>query len=38
MLTSILLEPRNALVKQYQRMFELDGVELDHRRSNQRRR
>ena len=28
-LTSILLEPRNALVKQYQRMFELDGVELE---------
>ena len=28
-LTSILLEPRNAPVKQYQRMFELDGVELE---------
>ncbi len=28
-LTSILLEPRNALIKQYQRMFELDGVELE---------
>ena len=27
-LTSILTEPRNALVKQYQRMFEIDGVEL----------
>ena len=25
----ILTVPRNALVKQYQRMFELDGVELD---------
>jgi len=25
----ILTTPRNALVKQYQRMFELDGVELD---------
>ncbi len=28
-LVSILTEPRNALVKQYQRMFELDGVELE---------
>ncbi|QDO89359.1 ATP-dependent Clp protease ATP-binding subunit ClpX [Ornithinimicrobium ciconiae] len=28
-LTNILTEPRNALVKQYQRMFEIDGVELD---------
>ncbi|KAA6221897.1 MULTISPECIES: ATP-dependent Clp protease ATP-binding subunit ClpX [Streptomyces] len=28
-LLQILLEPRNALVKQYQRLFELDGVELD---------
>jgi len=28
-LTRILVEPRNALVKQYQRMFELDGVELE---------
>ena len=28
-LTRILIEPRNALVKQYQRMFELDGVELE---------
>ena len=28
-LTRILTEPRNALVKQYQRMFELDGVELE---------
>ncbi|MGR0317939.1 ATP-dependent Clp protease ATP-binding subunit ClpX [Agromyces sp. ZXT2-3] len=28
-LMEILTEPRNALVKQYQRMFELDGVQLD---------
>ncbi|MBK0418029.1 ATP-dependent Clp protease ATP-binding subunit ClpX [Leucobacter sp. CSA1] len=28
-LTRILVEPRNALVKQYQRMFELDGVGLE---------
>ncbi len=28
-LVSILSEPRNALVKQYQRMFEIDGVELE---------
>jgi ATP-dependent Clp protease ATP-binding subunit ClpX len=28
-LVQILTEPRNALVKQYQRLFELDGVELD---------
>ncbi|WP_435299769.1 ATP-dependent Clp protease ATP-binding subunit ClpX [Timonella sp. A28] len=28
-LMSILTEPRNALVKQYQKMFELDGVELE---------
>jgi ATP-dependent Clp protease ATP-binding subunit ClpX len=28
-LVDILTEPRNALVKQYQRMFEYDGVELD---------
>ena len=28
-LTNILTEPRNALVKQYQRMFEIDGVELE---------
>ena len=28
-LTSILREPRNALIKQYQRMFELDGVDLE---------
>ncbi|GAB2807189.1 ATP-dependent Clp protease ATP-binding subunit ClpX [Streptomyces sp. NPDC054796] len=28
-LLQILTEPRNALVKQYQRLFELDGVELD---------
>ncbi|GAA2337883.1 MULTISPECIES: ATP-dependent Clp protease ATP-binding subunit ClpX [Streptomyces] len=27
-LLQILVEPRNALVKQYQRLFELDGVEL----------
>jgi ATP-dependent Clp protease ATP-binding subunit ClpX len=27
-LTRILTEPRNALIKQYQRLFELDGVEL----------
>ncbi|MEV0387370.1 ATP-dependent Clp protease ATP-binding subunit ClpX [Nonomuraea sp. NPDC050643] len=28
-LTRMLTEPRNALVKQYQRLFELDGVELE---------
>ena len=28
-LMQILTEPRNALVRQYQRMFELDGVELE---------
>ncbi|GIG29188.1 ATP-dependent Clp protease ATP-binding subunit ClpX [Cellulomonas marina] len=28
-LVRILTEPRNALVKQYQRMFEIDGVELE---------
>jgi ATP-dependent Clp protease ATP-binding subunit ClpX len=28
-LVAILTEPRNALVKQYQRMFEIDGVELE---------
>lgn len=28
-LISILTEPKNALVKQYRRLFELDGVELD---------
>ncbi|MBK8434989.1 MAG: ATP-dependent Clp protease ATP-binding subunit ClpX [Austwickia sp.] len=28
-LVAILVEPRNALVKQYQRMFEIDGVELE---------
>lgn len=28
-LTRILTEPRNALIKQYQRLFELDGVELE---------
>jgi ATP-dependent Clp protease ATP-binding subunit ClpX len=28
-LTRILTEPRNALVKQYQRMFEIDGVDLE---------
>ena len=28
-LIQILTEPQNALVKQYQRLFELDGVELE---------
>ncbi|MPM50323.1 ATP-dependent Clp protease ATP-binding subunit ClpX [bioreactor metagenome] len=28
-LVRILVEPRNALVRQYQRLFELDGVDLD---------
>jgi ATP-dependent Clp protease ATP-binding subunit ClpX len=28
-LVRILTEPRNALVRQYQRLFELDGVELE---------
>ena len=28
-LVQILTEPRNALVRQYQRLFEIDGVELD---------
>lgn len=28
-LVQILTEPRNALIKQYQRLFELDGVELE---------
>jgi ATP-dependent Clp protease ATP-binding subunit ClpX len=28
-LMQILTEPKNALVRQYQRMFELDGVELE---------
>ena len=28
-LVSILSEPKNALVKQYQRLMELDGIELD---------
>ncbi|WP_035053896.1 ATP-dependent Clp protease ATP-binding subunit ClpX [Andreprevotia chitinilytica] len=28
-LVSILTEPKNALVKQYQRLFEMEGVELD---------
>ncbi|MCS6712284.1 ATP-dependent Clp protease ATP-binding subunit ClpX [Brachybacterium sp. EF45031] len=32
-LIRILTEPRNALTKQYQRMFALDGVELDFERS-----
>ncbi|MEY8656308.1 ATP-dependent Clp protease ATP-binding subunit ClpX [Brachybacterium paraconglomeratum] len=32
-LISILTEPRNALVKQYRKMFALDGVELDFERS-----
>ncbi|WP_291279876.1 ATP-dependent Clp protease ATP-binding subunit ClpX [Galactobacter sp.] len=31
-LISILTEPKNALVKQYQKMFMLDGVELEFRR------
>ena len=31
-LMEILTEPKNALVKQYQRMFELDGVELEFER------
>ena len=29
MLVSILIEPKNSLVKQYQRTFQLDGVELE---------
>ena len=33
-LLRILVEPRNALVKQYQRLFELDGVELDFDRTS----
>ncbi len=37
-LCSILTTPKNALVKQYQRMFELDGVERVHRRRTGRRR
>ncbi|PRX90743.1 AAA family ATPase, partial [Allonocardiopsis opalescens] len=28
-LTRILTQPRNALIKQYQRLFEIDGVELE---------
>jgi ATP-dependent Clp protease ATP-binding subunit ClpX len=28
-LVKILTEPRNALIKQYQKLFELDGVELE---------
>lgn len=32
-LLQILVEPRNALVKQYERLFELDGVELEFDRS-----
>ncbi|HJG92421.1 MAG TPA: ATP-dependent Clp protease ATP-binding subunit ClpX [Brachybacterium massiliense] len=32
-LITILTEPRNALVKQFQKMFALDGVELDFERS-----
>ena len=28
-LVRILTEPKNALIKQYQRMFEIDGVELE---------
>jgi ATP-dependent Clp protease ATP-binding subunit ClpX len=30
---AILTEPKNALVRQYQKMFDLDGVELDFERS-----
>jgi ATP-dependent Clp protease ATP-binding subunit ClpX len=30
-LVSILVEPRNALTKQYKRLFEMEGVELDFR-------
>ncbi|HKJ88758.1 MAG TPA: ATP-dependent Clp protease ATP-binding subunit ClpX, partial [Gammaproteobacteria bacterium] len=30
-LISILTEPKNSLVKQYQRLFEMDGVELELR-------
>jgi ATP-dependent Clp protease ATP-binding subunit ClpX len=29
MLVQVLLEPKNSLVKQYQRVFEMDGVELE---------
>jgi ATP-dependent Clp protease ATP-binding subunit ClpX len=29
MLVQILIEPKNSLVKQYERVFELDGVELE---------
>lgn len=32
-LLQILVEPRNALVKQYQKLFELDGVELEFERA-----
>jgi ATP-dependent Clp protease ATP-binding subunit ClpX len=32
-LMAILTEPKNALVRQYQKMFDLDGVELDFERS-----
>jgi ATP-dependent Clp protease ATP-binding subunit ClpX len=32
-LLQILVEPRNALAKQYQRLFELDGVELEFERA-----
>lgn len=32
-LVQILTEPRNALIKQYQKLFELEGVELDFRES-----
>ncbi|MGY5763934.1 ATP-dependent Clp protease ATP-binding subunit ClpX [Brachybacterium sp. DNPG3] len=32
-LIQILTEPKNALIKQYQKMFELDGAELDFERS-----
>ena len=30
-LVSILVEPKNALTKQYKRLFEMEGVELDFR-------
>src|SRR5690606_18244574 len=32
-LVQILTEPRNALIKQYKRLFDMDGVELDFTRS-----
>ena len=36
-LVKILSEPRNALVKQYERLFEMDGVELEFPRTPSRR-